>query len=259
MTALPTVADDRPEVDPVRERWQRLRDVPTPTSRFQPDSVDELPEPTQRWLRHSIAPGTPMYTSVELRMEGEIRLGTWRRFTARQIIRPGHGYVWAARTRVAGVPVSGYDALSPAEAQMRWRAAGLMPIISSGGSDVLESAAGRLAGESVFVPTAYSGGAWQGEEDPNVAVVTWRARCEIDRVRLAVAPNGSLRAVSMLRWGRPDGGHYARHPFGATFQDEVTTAGITIPRSMRAFWHWGTEREADGEFFRAEILSASFH
>jgi hypothetical protein len=218
-----------------------------------------LPEPARRWIRHSVAPGTPAYSSVELRMEGEIRLGSWRRFTAHQIIRPGRGYVWAARTHVAGVPVSGYDAMSPTDARMRWRAAGLVPIINAGGDDVLASAAGRLASECIFVPTAHAGASWCQGEDRNVAVATWRIGALENSTRLAVDGAGKLLAVSMHRWGKPDGNSYARHPFGVTFQDELTADGVTIPQSVRAYWHWGTEREAEGEFFRAAITSARFH
>lgn len=256
MPTTEPVAPHRPATVDGSDRW--LREDPPPATRFDPEALDSLPAPAQRWLRHSIAPGTPAYSSVELRMEGEIRLGTWRRFTARQVIRPGRGYLWAARTHVAGVPVSGYDVMSPTSARMRWRAAGLVPIVDAGGDNVLTSAAGRLAGECVFVPTAYAGADWAEHGDPNVAVATWRIGLLVNRARLAVGHDGHLLAVSMERWGRPDGKTYARHPFGVSFHDELTVDGVTIPQSFRAYWHWGTEREDEGEFFRAQITSAHF-
>jgi hypothetical protein len=259
MNSTQVIADTRPDEVAVREQWQRLRAADAPTSRFDPADIEGLPEPTQRWLRHSIVPGTPAYSSVELRMEGEIRLGSWRRFTARQVIRPDQGYVWAARTHVAGVPVSGYDAMSPTAARMRWRAAGLVPVVNAGGTDVLTSAAGRLAGECVFVPTAYAQASWDVREDPNVAIATWRVGGLVNRARLAVGSSGHLLAVSMQRWGKPDGKRFALHPFGVTFDDELTVDGVTIPQNVRAYWHWGTEREEEGEFFRARITEARFH
>jgi hypothetical protein len=259
MRSTQAVADSRPSEVMVREQWQRLRTVGAPTSRFEPADIGGLPEPTQRWLLHSIVPGTPAYSSVELRMEGEIRLGSWRRFTARQVIRPDQGYVWAARTHVGGVPVSGYDAMSPTGARMRWRAAGLVPVVAAGGNDVLTSAAGRLAAECVFLPTAYAQASWEVREDPNVTIGTWRVGGLVNRARLAVGHTGQLLAVSMQRWGKPDGKHYARYPFGVAFHDEFTVDGVTIPQHLRAYWHWGTEREEQGEFFRAEITEARFH
>jgi hypothetical protein len=39
---------------------------------------------------------------------------------------------------------------------------------------------------------------------------------------------------------------------------EQTFAGVTIGSSLRAGWWWGTERQPEGEFFRAEITDAVF-
>src|SRR5690606_38976796 len=60
----------------------------------------ELPAAAGRWLAHATPAGSPPRSVAELRMEGEIRLGgRWHPFTARQVIAPGRGFVWAARAR----------------------------------------------------------------------------------------------------------------------------------------------------------------
>ena len=41
---------------------------------FDPAATMGLPEPAQRWLSHAIAPGTPLWGSVELTMRGQIKL-----------------------------------------------------------------------------------------------------------------------------------------------------------------------------------------
>ena len=41
-------------------------------------------------------------------MHGEIRLGRRRQFIARQVLSTD-GFVWAARTRLGGLTVSGFD------------------------------------------------------------------------------------------------------------------------------------------------------
>jgi hypothetical protein len=78
----------------VRADWDRLRRRDGRPPAFDPGTVAGLPGPARRGLRHAIAPGTPLWPSVELTMRGEIRLGTWRRFTARQVLAPPHGFVW---------------------------------------------------------------------------------------------------------------------------------------------------------------------
>ncbi|HEX5297127.1 MAG TPA: DUF6544 family protein [Streptosporangiaceae bacterium] len=106
---------------------------------FDPAMISGFPEPAHRWLRHAIAPGTPLWASVELTMHGRIKLGRWRPFTARQVLSPPGGY-----------------------------------------------------------------------------------------------------------------------PFGVRVEDEACFDGITIPSVLRASWWWGTERQHEGEFFRAEITGAVF-
>jgi len=60
---------------------------------FDPAATMGLPEPALRWLSHAIAPGTPLWRSVELTMHGRIKLGRWRPFTARQVLTLPDGYI----------------------------------------------------------------------------------------------------------------------------------------------------------------------
>jgi Family of unknown function (DUF6544) len=56
--------------------------------------MEGLPEPMRRYLRASIAPGTPLARSARFRMRGSIKLGnTWVRFRARQTLGPHRGFV----------------------------------------------------------------------------------------------------------------------------------------------------------------------
>jgi uncharacterized protein DUF6544 len=242
----------------VRGEWARLRGDGTRPPPFDPASVAGLPEPARRWLRHAVAPGTPLWTSGELTMRGEIRLGAWRRFTARQVLAPPHGFVWAARTRLAGLPVTGFDRLSSGSGALRWRLAGLVPVMSADGPDVTRSAAGRLAGETVLAPTTARQCRWSPGADGDRAVATSLVAGVEERVELQVAPDGRLLGVTMQRWGDPGGAPFGRYPFGVVVEAEATFGGVTIPSVFRAGWWWGTDRQAEGEFFRAEVTGASW-
>ena len=135
-----------------RRDWTDLGAIPDFEMPFDPEMTGHLPEPARRWLNHAIRPGTPLSPAAFLRMHGRIRLGSWRAFRATQILRPPHGFIWAARARVAGLPVSGFDRYSGGDGQMRWRVLGSLPVMSASGPDITRSAAGRLASEFVFVP-----------------------------------------------------------------------------------------------------------
>jgi hypothetical protein len=221
--------------------------------------VAGLPEPARRRLTHALAPGTPLWPSVQLRMRGQIRIGAWRSFTASQVLAPPHGFIWAATARVAGLPVTGFDRYGSGAGQMRWRLLGLMPVVSGAGPDVTRSAAGRLAGEGVcWLPTAFGAARWSEGLEPDTAVATWRIGDADESVHLRVDPDGALREVRLRRWGNPDGQAFGRHPFGVAIEAERSFGGVTIPSALRAGWWWGTDRQDAGEFFRAEVTDARF-
>lgn len=73
-----------------------------------------------------------------------------------------------------------------------------------------------------------------------------------------VGPDGRLLGVLLQRWGNPGGVPFGHYPFGATVEAERTFAGITIPSTLRAGWWWGTDRQAEGAFFRSRITDATF-
>jgi hypothetical protein len=220
--------------------------------------VADLPESARRWLLHAIAPGTPLWPSVVLTMRGEIRLGAWRSFTARQVLAPPHGFVWAATARMFGLPVAGYDRYSSGSGQMDWRLGGIVPVMTATGPDVTLSAAGRLAGEMVLAPTTFRAATWTPASDPDRAVVTWHIDQHTESAELHVAPDGRLLGVLMQRWGNPGGEPFGRHPFGVSVEAEDTFAGVTIGSRLRAGWWWATDRQDEGEFFRAHITDVQF-
>lgn len=233
--------------------------VQEPSSYSPPADEDRrLPEPARRWLQRSVRAGTAGYTRVHLELEGHIRLGSWHRFTATQTIRPRHGYTWRGRSSVAGVPLDGLETMTPSVARKVWRAGRLLSVLRSDGPEELNSAAGRLAAESVLVPTAFGRVTWEAAADPDSAFATWRIGSRVDRIRLEVAPSGRLRAVTLRRWGTPPGERYGRHPFGLQFDQEITVDGVTIPRTITASWLWGTDRREDGAVLRAQVVGARF-
>jgi hypothetical protein len=245
-----------------RSDWVALA-AGTTDSTFKLESTGNLPEPAQRWLGHAIRPGTPLWSSVELTMHGEIRIGRWRAFRARQVLAPPNGFVWAAATRVAGLPVVGFDRYSGGTGEMRWRLLDLVPVLTAHGSDVTRSAAGRLAAEGLtFLPTVFSRASWSTTEDPDVAVATMTIGATVGAARetvwLRVDGAGLVRDVRLERWGNPAGRPFGRYPFGVTVLAERTFGGITIPASIEAGWWHGSGHQGEGEFFRATITAAVF-
>ena len=63
-----------------------------------------------------------------------------------------------------------------------------------------------------------------------------------------------IGSATFERWGDPDEtGTWGPHPFGLDVTGDATFDGVTIPSAGRVGWFHGTNRWADGEFFRFEI------
>jgi hypothetical protein len=246
------------EARPVQREWQDLAKTTARPPGFEQAMIATLPAPARRWLAHAIVPGTPLWQVVRLTMRGQIRLGQWRPFTATQVLAPPGGYIWAATARFAGLPVTGYDRLSSGTGEMRWRMLRLIPVMTAAGPDITRSAYGRLAGEIALIPTVFQHATWAESEQPGTAAATWRFGEDTETAELRVGDDGQLLQVMVNRWGNPGGEPFGRWPFGVSVEAETGFGGVTIPSRFRAGWWWGTDRQAEGEFFRAHITAAQF-
>lgn len=106
--------------------------------------------------------------------------------------------------------ISGYDLYLAGRGQMRWRLLGLVPLVRADGADYARSAAGRAAGEAVWVPTALLprfGVHWSASDDRHIT-----ARYRLDSTDLDVHceldGDGRLRSFVFDRWGIRTGPGY---------------------------------------------------
>lgn len=229
--------------------------VPALVDRVGDDDVAGLPETAARYLRHALPRGAPIARAARLEMRGHIRIGRWLRFTADEVLAPLEGFVWSARV---GRVIVGSDRYVDGAGALDWRLFGAVPIVRAEGPDVSRSAAGRAAGEAVWLPSVLLprlGARWTAEDDERAAV-TFAVDGHEVTAHLEVGRDGELRSVTYRRWGDPDRtGTFGWHDFGMVATAEGDAAGMTIPVAGRVGWHPGTDRWADGEFFRFEITA----
>jgi len=245
---------------PAEPAWDHLAAGPASGAIFEPGLVDDLPESARRWLMHAIAPGTPLSQRVLLEMHGHIRIRRWLPFRAVQLHCPPKGYVWAARATFGPISIVGFDSFAEGDAEMHWGIFGRLPVVDASGPDLDRAAAGRAAIDALFVPTACLGPdvKWYEGSTPDSAVAEWRIGGHVLRPEVTVSPDGSLRSVTMPRWAQPKGEEWGDRPFGGKVGDEVAFGGIRIPTTVRVGYFFGTDRWAQGEFFRATITSATY-
>lgn len=229
--------------------------VPAAPGAFAADAAAGLPEPARRYLTAAIAPGTPLVRAASITMHGEIKLGPrWLHFDGEELLAPHQGFCWTARTRVG---ISGSDHYAEGKGAMDWRWLGIVPVMRADGPDVSRSAAGRAAGEAVWLPTALlpqAGTEWEDRSGDARAA----ARIDTDGheivLELTVDDHGRPRSVSFDRWGDPDDtGTFAMHRFGMDITDHGTFGGLTIPTAGVAGWHHGSDQWPSAAFFRYEL------
>lgn len=220
---------------------------------FSADEVEGLPPPVQRYFMAAIEPGTPLATSVRLRMHGRVRIGRWLPFRAREALAPHLGFVWSGRA--LGI-ITGSESSVVGVGRMRWRVAGLADLARGTGSDLSVSADGRAALEAIWLPTALLprfGVTWTADDDEHL---TARLRIGTTPVelRLTIDAAGLVRSADVDRWGDPDDtGRWGWHRFGGEISAYRTFGGLTIPSGGRFGWHVGNHRWADSVFLRYEI------
>jgi hypothetical protein len=237
-----------------------------PLERFKLNDIAALPEVAQRYFRHAIAPGTPLYTVAELEMQGTFLLGNKQKFQtyemfARQALRPPDQFVWIAKMRSGTMTISGSDALVRGEAWTRFYLLGLVPVAQERTTpDLVRSAQFRAAVEgALWLPASMlpgNGVNWE-QVGPNEARVTLRHFRPELVLRLAFDEAGRVKEVVGQRWSNANPEQVFRlQPFGGTMLAEATFQGLTIPTEVAVGNHYGTEDYLP--FFQARITKATY-
>jgi hypothetical protein len=244
----------------LREDWAALTAPTQLPDVFDPAMVDDLPLPAQRWLRHAIAPGTPLRRAVTLRQHGRIRLGAWRRFEAVQALAPLDGFIWTVTAHLYGLPVYGFDRYSRGTGEMRHRLCDAVTVMTAGGPDIARSAAARHTSEIIWVPAAALAPqvGWRASDDNTVTLLV---PCDgrIYQPTLTVSPEGVLEKVTAPRWTNTGNTPWHEEPFTALLDGETTVNGYTIPAHTIAGWGYGTDRWTTGTFIKQTIDAATYH
>ena len=242
---------------PLEELWNS---APSRDHVFYPQQLSALPAGARRYLEHPIVAGAPLASAVRLRMRGEIKLKGWCPFLAEEVICWERGMIWTAAVRMYGISIRGSDIFVDGHGGMHWMLFGIVPIVNASGPDINRSAAGRVNIESVWLPSVLCGDvvSWT-KSDTSRPHARFTAHNETADIEYVVDENGRLSAVSMPRWGNPNGSEFHYASCGAFVEQEGRFGGYTIPTRIRFGWHFGTERfESEGEFFRATIDDATY-
>lgn len=257
------LVDDREAV----RAWRSLRKHATrPRPVFDPLTVENLPEAARRYFRFTIKSGTPLSNVAELRMAGELGLGSKAKpgylpMRASQILAPPFGFVWKVQAGRGLLRVSGSDGLCEGRSWTRFWLLNLIPVARVGGShDHLLASFGRIVAEAAFwAPASLLPGehvVWQSVSHNRAkAIVTNGAL--VQDVEIEVAPDGRPLSVVIQRWSNSNAQKvWKSQPFGGTLADFKEFYGYRIPTRVDGGNHFGTDNYFP--FFRAQVEDIAF-
>lgn len=234
-----------------------------PLGTFDPSLVAGLPEIAQRYFIHAIAPGTPLYTTVRLEMQGTFLLGDKANFqtyamTARQILAPPSEFVWIPSMQSGVMSISGSDGLVQGAGWTRFWINGLLPVVNLQATpDLNRSALTRAAMEAMWVPASLlpaNDVTWE-QTGPNTARLSFTTG--IEPVDMTLGPDGRVLEVKTMRWSDANPEKSFRlQPFGGTMEAEATFHGFTIPSIVKVGNQFGTGDYLP--FFQTQVTAADY-
>jgi hypothetical protein len=216
-----------------------------------------LPAPVRAWLDRCVEPGVEWPRRADLDTSGEIRIGRWWRYDACQLLAPPTESIWCATAHIGPVSITGTDRFLDGAGEGRWVASGGIPVLHARGVGTTRSAAGRLAAETLLVPTfaVAPGVEWESISDTRaVAQVTIHGTVHSVEAEF---DDGHLVTCSQPRWYE-HGRHGRSRVFGVRFADTSTHEGITMPTTWTAGWDWDGDEWRHGPFCRAHLDAVRF-
>jgi hypothetical protein len=224
--------------------------------RFDPSSLRDLDAPVRRYLTHAIAAGAVLPAGIRLTMLGRIDVGRWLSFSAEQDFS-GHAFTWRARAGSGSLkPLHVVDSYGAGAGSTEGRLFGRLRFMHAAGADTARAAAGRAAAECIWVPWTLLPGAgvsWRAEAE-DLIVARVEVPPERPEVTLRIGEDGSVRGVSLMRWGNARRKHFGYIPFGGAIRAERRFGDFVLPSEVSVGWWLGTPEYRP--FFEATILAA---
>ncbi|OKH23163.1 DUF6920 family protein [Chroogloeocystis siderophila] len=244
--------------------WQSLETQPE-GKYFTQEMIATLPAPVQRYFLHAITPGTPLATSVRLKMSGSLRMGQdqpWLPMQAEEIISV-KGFVWQATIGHGLLQFKGADSYANGIARVQFALWGLLPLINAHNPNITRSSMGRLVAEYIWLPSVLlpqNGVTWQAI-DENTIQASLKANGEPVTLTLTIDTNGKPIKLSFPRWSDlAKDIDWTYIPMGGEFPAEHNFGGYTIPSQVILGYWFGTDQYYEsfhGTLEQVEFLGIS--
>ncbi|MBZ0275486.1 MAG: hypothetical protein K8I60_05050 [Anaerolineae bacterium] len=201
-----------------------------------------LPEPVQRYLRHTGISGRTPISAVRLKQRGELRTkpdARWMPVTAEQYFTVDPpGFHWYAHAYLGPLPlVSAHDSYVAGHGRMHIKLLSLLPMADSTGPGTDQSAMLRYLGEMCWFPTAWLSPniTWEAIDDRQARVIMTDGD-HTDSGILTIDEDGRLQQYDTIRYMDQDGGTAIKRPWIGRILAEKAFHGLQIASSIEGVW-----------------------
>jgi hypothetical protein len=206
------------------------------------EMLEGLPEPVQRYLRHTGLVGKPWAETVYLKQRGRFRLGAdqpWMPVKAEEWYTADPPSLhWKARFKMAGLPlVSARDRYEEGHGHMLGKVAGLFTVFDTRGPELDQAAMIRYLNEIMWFPSAFLGQyvTWQSVDDHSADAVFSDGGKSVSG-RWFFDAEGRITNFHTKRY-REIGGDFSLDEWSTPITSYGLLAGLNLPAGGQAVWH----------------------
>jgi len=240
---------------------EAMRERASAEARFvTPEDLDGLPAPVRRWLNGAGVVGKAIPAAVQLRQEGEIRLGpgpSWMSFTADQhyTIDPV-GFIWRVSAIAApGIFIRGVDSLREGHGAMQMKPLALFAVVDASGPTLDQGSGLRYLQETVWFPFAALSRhiVWEAIDDSSA-----RATLSLDGLEVSGTfyfdSDGRVIDFEALRY-RDEQPQPTMRTWRTPLGEHATFGGILVPTAGEGVWSLDN---GDFTYIRLRVLELKY-
>lgn len=225
------------------------------------ESVLEVPEIVQRWMKFSQVIGKEEITSVRLKQKGELRLKadqSWLKAESQQYFTiKNPAFIWKVDVDMFPlVSIVGRDRFVEGEGKMLIKLASVIPVVDAKGDEIDQGTMIRFLSEMIWFPSAALNDYIEWEQ---IDETTARARFEynghIVEGDFNIDQQGRVAQFTAKRY-REDGGQYSLDTWTVRMGAYKEFDGYVIPSEGTVIWELDT---GDFEWYRLTIEDIEYN
>jgi len=220
------------------------------------EQLSALPPVVQKWLTQTQVPGRDFSNTTHVVQHGIMRTsqqGQWMPFEAEQYFTlDPPAFVWSANIQAnAFVDIAGRDKWQDCNGSMRIKAASLLPIANSSGTEIDQGSMIRYMAELIWFPHGAASPLFTWEQtDTDKARITMTCHAKVASGLYTFNADGLPIRFEAQRWGEFEGA-FRKETWSVAITHYKHFNGISMPDKSEVTWKL---KEGDFTWLKLEVV-----